>query len=181
MSAFFWSYALLQIPAGWAVDRFGVKWPYAIAFGFWSVASAATALINSLGGFVAMRIGLGVGESIVTPASLSYIRKNFAEKDRGLAIGVYMSGTKWGPALGAPLAAYLVTAYGWRWMFVITGLGCLLWLIPWMLLVRNEEEMLPPRGRQRRRRSPGRICSRRPSCGARAWPRSATCTSCISA
>jgi MFS family permease len=138
LSAFFWSYALLQIPAGWAVDRFGVKWPYAIAFGFWSVASAATALVTSLSGFVAMRIGLGVGESIVTPASLSYIRKNFAEKDRGLAIGIYMSGTKWGPALGAPLAAYLVTAYGWRWMFVVTGLGCLLWLIPWMLLVKNE-------------------------------------------
>ena len=28
-SAFFWSYALLQVPAGWLVDRVGVKYPYA--------------------------------------------------------------------------------------------------------------------------------------------------------
>ena len=43
-SAFFWSYAFLQVPAGYVVDRFGVKWPYAIAFIFWSLVSAGTAL-----------------------------------------------------------------------------------------------------------------------------------------
>src|SRR5580704_1664378 len=43
-SAFFWSYAFLQIPAGWIVDRYGVKYPYAIAFIAWSLVSAATAL-----------------------------------------------------------------------------------------------------------------------------------------
>src|SRR5262245_33975209 len=35
-SAFFWSYAFLQIPAGWVVDRYGVKYPFAISFLFWS-------------------------------------------------------------------------------------------------------------------------------------------------
>ena len=39
-SAFFWSYALLQVPAGWIVDRVGVKYPYAGGFLFWSVVSA---------------------------------------------------------------------------------------------------------------------------------------------
>src|SRR6476469_2647367 len=43
-SAFFWSYAFLQIPAGWIVDRFGVKRPYAVAFFAWSLITAATAL-----------------------------------------------------------------------------------------------------------------------------------------
>jgi ACS family D-galactonate transporter-like MFS transporter len=81
---------------------------------------------------------------VVTPASLRYIRQNFAEKERGLAIGVYMSGTKYGPAIGAPLAAYMVAGYGWRWMFGLLGLGCLLWLIPWVLLVRNDGGT-PPR------------------------------------
>src|ERR1035437_7733018 len=42
-SAFFWSYALLQIPAGFVVDRFGVKFPVALGFLFWCVISAATA------------------------------------------------------------------------------------------------------------------------------------------
>jgi ACS family D-galactonate transporter-like MFS transporter len=143
LSAFFWSYAILQTPAGYIVDRFGVKWPYAIAFFLWSGVSAATGLVGTLSGLIAMRILLGVGESIVTPASLRFIRSNFNEKQRGTAIGIYMSGTKFGPALGAPLAAYMVKAYGWRWMFVLTGLVCLLWLIPWVLMVRDDRGSIP--------------------------------------
>ena len=91
-----------------------------------------------LADLIAVRILLGIGESVVTPASMRYIRTNFAEKERGLAIGIYMSGTKYGPALGAPLAAYLVSGYGWQSMFLVTGLGCLLWLIPWVVLVRSD-------------------------------------------
>ena len=34
-SAFFWAYAALQIPAGWIVDRYGVKWTYAFGLLFW--------------------------------------------------------------------------------------------------------------------------------------------------
>ncbi|MBI3665615.1 MAG: MFS transporter [Acidobacteria bacterium] len=143
LSAFFWSYAALQVPAGWVVDRLGVKWPYAIAFLFWSVISASTALVGSLAALLAVRVLLGVGESIVTPAGMRYIRSHFAEKERGLAIGVFMSGTKYGPALGGPIAAYLVRDYGWQWMFVLTGAGCLLWLFPWVLLMRNGEGGVP--------------------------------------
>ena len=102
LSAFFWAYTVLQTPAGWMVDRFGVKWPYAAGLFLWSAVSAATALVNSLDGLIAARILLGIGEAIVTPASMHYIRKNFAEHERGLPIGIFMSGTKYGPAIGAP-------------------------------------------------------------------------------
>jgi MFS transporter, ACS family, D-galactonate transporter len=138
LSAFFWAYTVLQTPAGWMVDRFGVKWPYAAGLFLWSAVSAATALVNSLGGLIAARILLGIGEAIVTPASMHYIRKNFAEHERGLPIGIFMSGTKYGPAIGAPLTAYLVLGYGWRWMFVLNGALCLLWLVPWLLFVKND-------------------------------------------
>src|SRR5271169_4115961 len=47
-SAFFWTYAVLQIPAGWVVDRFGVKFPYFIGFTLWCLASASTALTRSI-------------------------------------------------------------------------------------------------------------------------------------
>ncbi|MEJ7618537.1 MAG: MFS transporter [Pyrinomonadaceae bacterium] len=40
LSAFFWSYSLMQIPAGWVVDRFGVRRAYSIGFIFWSLATA---------------------------------------------------------------------------------------------------------------------------------------------
>lgn len=138
LSAFFWTYAALQIPSGWLVDRFGVKWPYAIAFLLWSVVSAGTALVTTFAGLLVVRLVLGIGESLVTPAAVRYIGSNFEEKQRGFATGIYFSGTKYGPAIGAPIAAYLVRDYGWQLMFLLTGLGCLLWLIPWVLLVQNE-------------------------------------------
>ena len=134
-SAFFWTYALLQVPAGWMVDRLGVKYPYAISFVFWSVVSALTGLAGSVSQLFGLRLLLGAGEAVVAPASLRWIRVNIEEKQRGLAMGIYMAGTKIGPAVGAPIAAYLITAFGWRAMFFVTGLASLVWLIPWLLLV----------------------------------------------
>lgn len=141
-SAFFWSYAFLQIPAGWLVDRYGVKYPYAAAFFAWSLVSAATALGSTLTQVIALRFLLGVAESIVTPASMRWIRFHFAEKERGLAIGVYMTGTKIGPAIGAPLATWLINLYDWRMMFIILGVGSMIWLVPWMFAVRNDDRQI---------------------------------------
>lgn len=141
-SAFFWSYAFLQIPAGWIVDRYGVKYPYAISFLAWSLMSAGTVVASSVSQLFALRFLLGVGESIVTPASMRWIRYHFSEKERGLAVGVYMTGTKIGPALGAFLATQLTVAYGWRTMFLILGLGGLLWLIPWFLMAKDDDRQL---------------------------------------
>jgi MFS transporter, ACS family, D-galactonate transporter len=147
LSAFFWAYTLLQTPAGWVVDRFGLKWPYAAALFVWSAVSAATALVSSLYGLIAIRIILGAGEAIVAPASIRYIRENFAEHERGLPIGVYFSGTKYGPAIGAPIATYLVLGYGWRWMFVLNGAIGFLWLVPWLLLARDDRMSSPVQGK----------------------------------
>jgi MFS family permease len=141
-SAFFWSYAFLQIPAGFFVDRYGVKFPYAIAFVLWSLTSAATAMVNTVTQLVGLRFLLGIGEALVTPASMRWIRFNVPEQQRGLAVGIYMAGTKYGPAIGSWAAAWLILNYGWRQMFAILGIGCLLWLIPWMTLVKNDDREL---------------------------------------
>lgn len=138
-SAFFWSYAALQIPAGWFVDRFGVKIPYALGFLTWSLLSALTPLATSVGQLFGLRMLLGVGESVVTPAGMRWIRFNCSEHQRGTAVGLYMAAAKVGPAIGAPLAGWLILMYGWRLMFVILGVGCLIWLIPWMIFVRDDD------------------------------------------
>jgi MFS family permease len=141
-SAFFWSYAFLQIPAGWVVDRYGVKYPYAIAFLAWNIASAATALSATLTQLIALRIVLGVAEAVAMPGALRWVRFHFAEKQRGLAIGLVMAGAKIGPALAAPLAAWLISLYDWRTMFVIMGVGSLVWLLPWMFMARDDDRQL---------------------------------------
>jgi MFS transporter, ACS family, D-galactonate transporter len=138
-SAFFWSYALLQLPAGWLVDRIGVKYPYGVSFLLWSIVSASTALTHSVSQLFTVRLLLGAGEAVIAPASLRWIRMNIEERQRGLAMGIYMAGTKIGPAVGAPIAAFLIAAYGWQAMFFVTGLASLIWLFPWLLLVPRDE------------------------------------------
>jgi MFS family permease len=137
-SAFFLSYAVLQIPAGWFVDRFGVKYPFAAGFLLWGLISAATSRARSIGQLLALRLMLGVGESVVTPAGMRWIRFHCAENQRGFAIGLYTAAAKVGPAIGIPLATWLVIIAGWRSMFLILGLGGLVWLIPWMGMVKND-------------------------------------------
>jgi MFS family permease len=146
-SAFFWSYTLLQIPAGFIIDRFGVKRPIALALFFWCLASAATSVATLLGQLIALRLLLGVAEAVVFPAGLSWIHRNIDEERRGLAAALFVGGTKWGPALGAPLAAWLVSHYGWRIMFQVVGIGGLIWVLPWVLLA-DDGASAPRRVRQ---------------------------------
>jgi MFS family permease len=142
-SAFFWSYTLLQIPAGLIVDRFGVKRPITLALLFWCLVSAATSMATLLWQVVALRLLLGVGEAVVFPAGLSWIHRNIDEERRGFAAAIFVGGTKWGPAIAAPLAAWLLSHYGWQMMFRVVGLGGLAWLVPWIWLA--EEGVRPPK------------------------------------
>src|SRR5262249_46461304 len=63
LSAFFWTYAAMQIPIGWAVDRFDAKWVYAGAFALWSMACGVTGLAGGLVALAVVRMILGIGES----------------------------------------------------------------------------------------------------------------------
>lgn len=137
-SAFFWSYGLFQIPMGWVADRYGVKWPYAICFALWCIATALMGAVTALASLVVMRLIIGMAEAIVIPASYRWIRNNFDESQNGLAVGILAMGNKFGPALGAPVGAWLIVNYSWPVMFFATGAVGLLWLAPWLLLVRND-------------------------------------------
>jgi ACS family D-galactonate transporter-like MFS transporter len=139
-SVFFWSYALLQIPAGWLVDRYGVRRTYAIGFFFWTLVSAVTGFITDVHQLIGLRLLLGAGESVGAPASLRWIRWNCTEQERGRAVGVYMAGTKIGSAIGVPIAAFLIHSYGWRSMFVICGVSGFLWLLAWISLATDREK-----------------------------------------
>jgi len=138
LSAFFWTYAAFQIPAGALVDRFGIRWAYAGAFLVWSIASASIALSRGAGDIIGMRMVLGLAESIAPLASLSFIRSNFAGKDQGLPTSIYFAGQNVGPALGALVGAILLDKYGWRMMFAITGLGALVWVPFWLFAAPSD-------------------------------------------
>lgn len=141
-SAFFWTYAALQIPAGWIVDRFGVKWPFAICFVLWSVAAASAAWCTTFAALFAVRLLLGAAEAVNTPAGMRWIRLNFPPERHGFVMGLYQAAAKVGPAIGGPLIAWLIASHDWRYMFSILGFGALLWVPFWILLVRNNDRIV---------------------------------------
>lgn len=133
LSAFFWTYAAFQLVSGWLVDRYDVRWVYAAGYLLWSLATLAIGLVGSFAALLAMRLALGIGESVAYPAYSKMLSAGFREEERGLANGIIDVGTKFGPALGALLGGWLIATHGWRFFFVITGGVSLVWLIPWML------------------------------------------------
>jgi MFS transporter, ACS family, D-galactonate transporter len=130
-SAFFWSYALLQIFSGWLADRYNVIWVMAIGFFVWSAATAATGMVHTISILFLLRLLLGVGESVAYPCYSKIIVSNYPEHERGLVNALIDAGTKVGPALGTLIGGILMARFGWRPIFIILGLGSLLWLPAW--------------------------------------------------
>ncbi len=133
LSAFFWSYALMQIPIGWLSDRYNLRWLYAGCFALWSLTCGLTGFASSLGLLLVLRVLLGVGESVYLPGGMKIVSILFPPKDRGFASGLVNCGTRAGLAFGAPLIAGVVVAFGWKNAFFILGFTSLVWLIPWLV------------------------------------------------
>lgn len=143
LSAFFWTYALLQVASGWLVDRYEVKWVMAIGFTIWSLATAATGFANSFVALFLFRLLLGLGESVAYPCYSKIIAAHCSEHQRGRANSLIDAGTKFGPALGTLAGGLLMARYGWRPVFIVLGLGGLLWLpawFAWMPRGRNDAQ-----------------------------------------
>ncbi|MBC7924413.1 MAG: MFS transporter [Bryobacteraceae bacterium] len=134
LGGFFWTYALMQLfgIAGWLADRFDVGIVLAAGYLAWSAATAATGLIQGFTALFIMRLILGAGESLAYPCYSLILARYFPEQSRGTANALIDAGSKIGPGLGTLLGGYFIASYGWRPLFVILGLGALVWLIPWM-------------------------------------------------
>jgi MFS transporter, ACS family, D-galactonate transporter len=88
--------------------------------------------VHGLALFAALRVLLGLGESVFFPASSSIVAHCLPESGRGIANAVIMSGMACGPAFGIFFGGLLIAQFGWRPFFVGFGLLSLLWVIPWM-------------------------------------------------
>ncbi|MEM5425459.1 MULTISPECIES: MFS transporter [Paraburkholderia] len=139
LSGFFWTYAVMQLPFGWFVDRAGARIALPFAVGWWSVFTAATAVA---GGFAAMfgcRLMLGVGEAGAYPSCAKLVSQWFSRDERALATSIFDSGSRVGSALSLPLVAAIMAAWGWKASFVITGALGLVWILGWIVMYREPE------------------------------------------
>jgi len=140
LSAFFWSYSFMQLPAGLAVDRYGVKVSYALGYAFWSLAAAVTGFAHNLMTLVLVRMSLGIGQAVAFPASGRAVAQWFHDRERGIVTATYLTGVRLGQALIALVGALLLAKYGLKFFFLITGLVPLLWLFPWYRFLNKWEE-----------------------------------------
>ena len=140
LSGFFWSYALLQIPVGLVLDRFGVKRVNRISTLLWAIASFGTAFVSGFGGILAARILLGIAEAPGFPASAKATGYWFPRQERALATAIFDAAAKFSNVIGVPLVGLAVVTLGWRWGFVITGALSLLYFLAFLIIYRDPSE-----------------------------------------
>ncbi|WP_028205479.1 MFS transporter [Paraburkholderia nodosa] len=133
MSAFFWSYALLQLPAGLLADRLGQKKVLGFAVLWWSLATAMTGLASGFRSLVGLRVALGVGEAGAYPSNAGIATRWFPRKERATVAGIFDSGSKLGGAIALPLIAWMLAAFDWKMTFVLTGLLGIVWFVAWLV------------------------------------------------
>jgi ACS family D-galactonate transporter-like MFS transporter len=132
LGAFSWTYALAQVfgLSGWLADRFHAGWVLFLGYLVWSLATAATGLTASFAALFALRLLLGLGESVAYPC-YSRIFASMPQAHRGRANALIDAGTKLGPAAGAFVGGIVLVHFGWRMLFGLFGIGALVWLPLW--------------------------------------------------
>ncbi len=140
LAAFFASYAVFQLPAGRAVDRWGERIVNAFAVAWWSIFTALTAATQNFASLIAVRLGLGAGEAGGYPASAKSVSVWFPTRERAFATSIYDSGSRMGTAVALPIVAALIAWVGWRGSFIATGALGVVWVLIWLLYYRRPRE-----------------------------------------
>jgi ACS family D-galactonate transporter-like MFS transporter len=143
LSAFFWSYTLMQIPMGVLADRVNLRWLYAGAFTLWSLAQGLIGFASGLGSLIALRVLLGIGEAIYLPGGSKIVSLLFPPEKRALPNGLFDAGTRTGLVTEGVLVPWMLIHYGWRASFSLVGFAALIWLIPWFLATPRELRVPP--------------------------------------
>jgi ACS family hexuronate transporter-like MFS transporter len=132
-SAFQVAYGVGLLGFGWFVDRFGTKIGYAVSISAWSLAAAAHALVGGVGGFVAARSALGLGEGGNFPSAIKAVALWFPKSERALATSIFNSGTNAGALIAPALVPWLAFKYGWQSAFLVAAAAGILWLFLWLI------------------------------------------------
>ncbi|ATP29317.1 MFS transporter [Chromobacterium violaceum] len=136
-SAFFWSYALLQIPTGVILDRFGTTRIGRLGALLWGVAATLTACAGGFAGIFAARMLLGVAEAPGFPVSSKATGYWFPRRERAMATAIFDAAAKFSNVIGVPLVALAVVHLGWRWGFGVSAILSVLYFIAFYLIYRD--------------------------------------------
>ena len=159
------AYAIGFLFAGRFMDRFGVRFGFAIAVSVWSLAAMAhglahlvtdisipvlnldknsgfaiVTLVSGAAGLAIARFALGIGEAGAFPASIKAVAEWFPRKERALATGIFNSGTNVGALVAPLIVPWILSHWGWQWAFIGTGIVGFIWVGWWLAVYRHPEE-----------------------------------------
>ncbi len=137
MGAFFWTYAIFQVPSGWLSERLGTRVALSMFVITWSV---ATLCIGVAPGFWLLVIGqlvMGAAQAGIFPASCNSINHWMPLSQRSMACGILAAGMQVGAISASGLSGALLEPIGWRWVFILFALPGIFWTAAFLLKFRD--------------------------------------------
>ncbi|WP_334019889.1 MFS transporter [Alteromonas sp. S015] len=138
---FVFSYAFGQAIFGKIFDWIGTRVGFVLSIGIWSLATIAHAFAQGMLSFSVFRAILGIAEAGNWPGATKGNAEWFPTKERALAQGIFNSGAAIGGIIAFPIIGFLTLHFSWQAVFVIVGVLGLLWLLPWVIIVKAPPAM----------------------------------------
>ena len=144
LGSFFFAYALFQIPAGWASDRFGARPMLTIYIVLWSLFTAMTGFATGFAGLLAARLLCGMAEAGAYPTAMALIRKWIPFAGRARASSMVTLGGRLGGTLAPFLTIWMIVKMGgWRFSLWVDGAAGLLIAFLFWKMVRSNPRAHP--------------------------------------
>jgi MFS transporter, ACS family, glucarate transporter len=145
-SAFLFGYAFGLVPGGWLADRFGAHRVLTVAGIFWAVLTALMGCIPSglatsqHSGTVLflMRFSLGLAEACAYPTFARALANWMRRGERAMASGLIHMGSNLGGIFTPVFIAFIISRFGWRHSFLLSGLITFAAVLCWWLAGTDE-------------------------------------------
>ena len=134
---FFWGYLCLQVPGGFLASRWSTKWFVSILMVLWGSSAIGCGLVHNWQQLWVMRLLLGISEGGMYPAVLILISHWFPREERARANACFSLAIPLSLALSAPFSGWLLDRWNWRTMLAVEGAFPLLWLIVWVIGIKD--------------------------------------------
>ena len=138
MGAFFWSYAIFQVPSGWFAERLGTRIALSIFALGWSAAMLGISIAPGFWLLIVAQLTMGIAQAGLFPAACNSIGYWMPLSQRSLACGIAAAGMQVGAVAASGLTSVLLAPLGWRLVFVAFALPGFLWTVGFFVRFRDD-------------------------------------------
>jgi MFS family permease len=170
-AAFNYAYAPFQLIGGWIADRFGARRTLTVCGLAWSLTTMATGAVTGLASLFAVRLVLGMGEGATLPAATRALSNWTSLASRGVAVGITHAAGRLGAGLSAPIVAFLIIWFSWRFSFVAVGAVSACWAALWWWYFHEDPRQHPGITQTELSALPAADAARRAAAGPVPWRR----------